>query len=66
MKRVLQPDHVEHVFTKSSDPDYFTFAVVRHPFDRILSAYRDRIVRDGCTWQAKEQVPRLYGKLHLG
>ena len=33
--------------------------VVRHPFDRVLSAYRDRIMNKE-TWQAKNYIPRIY------
>ncbi len=43
---------------------YFSFTVVRHPFDRLLSAFRDRIL-DGCTYQAKQYVPRIFKKLNL-
>ena len=64
MKHQLKPESPAEVETKSKD--YFTFTVVRHPFDRILSAYRDRILSTACTWQAKEQVPKLYAKLGLG
>ena len=39
--------------------EYFTFTVVRHPLDRIVSAYRDRIL-DGCTGQAKRHVPLIF------
>jgi hypothetical protein len=39
--------------------DYFTFTVVRHPLDRILSAFRDRIL-NGCTAQSRQTVPALF------
>ena len=38
---------------------YFTFTTVRHPFDRLISAYRDRIL-DGCTWQSQHFVPQIF------
>ena len=40
------------------ESDYFTFTVVMHPFDRVLSAFRDRIL-GGCTYQAKTHIPRI-------
>jgi Sulfotransferase family len=42
--------------------DFFTFTVVRHPLDRILSAYRERIL-NGCTAQSKYNVPALFVEL---
>ena len=42
--------------------DFFTFTVVRHPLDRILSAFRDRIL-NGCTSQSKYNVPALFVEL---
>ena len=45
----------------SSIPNHFTFTVIRHPFDRLVSAYRDRIL-DGCTGQAKYHVPKIFKK----
>ena len=36
---------------------YFSFIVIRHPFDRLISAYRDRIMR--CTDQSKLYVPKI-------
>ena len=42
--------------------DHFTFTVVRHPLDRILSAYRDRIM-NGCTSQSKYNVPAVFVEL---
>ena len=40
--------------------NHFIFTVVRHPFDRLISAYRDRILK-GCTAQAKYHIPGIFG-----
>ena len=39
--------------------NHFIFTVVRHPFDRLISAYRDRILK-GCTDQAKYHIPGIF------
>ena len=39
--------------------NHFIFTVVRHPFDRLISAYRDRILK-GCTAQAKYHIPGIF------
>ena len=38
--------------------------MVRHPFDRVLSAFRDRILR-GCGHQAKLHIPRIIGSAEV-
>ena len=43
--------------------DYFSFLVVRHPLDRVLSAFRDRIL-DGCTGQSIHTVPKIFLEEH--
>ncbi len=43
---------------------YFAFMVVRHPLERLLSAYRDRIL-NGCSGQAKETIPRIFGMFKM-
>ena len=50
VKWKLAPRHAIDILQS----DYFTFTVVRHPFDRILSAYRDRILR----WYLKSILPQ--------
>ena len=54
MKSKLAPRHTSDILQS----DYFTFTVVRHPFDRVLSAYRDRILK-GCSYQAKTHIPKM-------
>ena len=38
--------------------EYFSFLVVRNPFDRLLSAYRDRILNP-FTAEAKDAIPKI-------
>ena len=54
----MAPKSVQELFEKSYSGNYFTFTVVRHPFDRLVSAYRDRIMK-GCTDQSKYFVPQI-------
>ena len=39
---------------------YYSFIVVRHPLTRLLSAYRDRIVQQPCSFQATEYIEAMY------
>ena len=43
---------------------YYSFLIVRHPFDRVLSAYRDRIANKE-TGQAQHHIPRIYVALKV-
>lgn len=65
MKDALRPSSTVELFSKVDSGHYFVFTSVRHPFDRVLSAFRDRI-DNSCSWQAKDTVPRIFLKLGLG
>ena len=39
--------------------DYFSFFFVRNPFDRLLSAFRDRLINDYKSLQADSVVPNI-------
>ncbi|TRY70203.1 hypothetical protein TCAL_09643 [Tigriopus californicus] len=56
----LGPSSATEVVEKLGSGNYFSFLVVRHPFDRILSAYRDRIVSNPCCAQAIQHVPKIF------
>ncbi len=58
IKYVLQPKSSQSLLEKVHSGDYYTFTVVRHPFVRLLSSYRDRIL-DGCSDQAITEVPKI-------
>ena len=65
MANRLGPSSESALIEAFNSGDYFSFFVSRHPFDRLLSGYRDRIQRDPCTGQAKLVVPQIYQKLKL-
>ena len=43
---------------------YYSFMIVRHPFERALSAYRDRILRKDSS-QAIRHIPRIFSMLKV-
>ena len=43
---------------------YYSFMIVRHPFERALSAYRDRILRKDSS-QAIRHIPRIFSTLKV-
>ena len=43
---------------------YYSFMIVRHPFERVLSAYRDRILRKDSS-QAIRHIPRIFSTLKV-
>ena len=47
------------VFTQILTGTYYSFMVVRHPFDRVLSAYRNRIMNKKAG-QAKKHNPKIF------
>ena len=47
------------VFTQILTGTYYSFMLIRHPFDRVLSAYRNRIM-DKKTGQAKKHNPKIF------
>ena len=56
---------IETLFKKVWTGAYYSIMVVRHPFDRLLSAYRDRIMNKE-TGQAKNHIPRIFVALKVG
>lgn len=60
----MTPSSPAELMRRVDSGSYFAFTVVRHPFDRLLSAFRDRIL-NGCTYQAKTFNPRIFSKLRL-
>ena len=55
----MSPRSIQDLLEHLSLGNYFTFTVVRHPFDRLVSAFRDRILK-GCTAQAKYHIPQIF------
>ena len=47
------------VFTQILTGTYYSFMLVRHPFDRVLSAYRNRIMNKE-TSQATKHNPKIF------
>ena len=42
---------------------FFVFTVVRHPVDRVVSAYRNAIMWDKCGGMALEHVPKMFEEI---
>ncbi|XP_074100920.1 carbohydrate sulfotransferase 11 [Cotesia typhae] len=58
---VLVPESLEEFLNLIDDTDVFKFIAVRHPFDRLVSAYRSRIEDNTRhTSQAWMYVPRIF------
>ena len=55
----MAPSSAQELLETANSGNYFSFTVVRHPFDRLVSAYRDRILH-GCTGQAKHHIPQIF------
>ena len=55
----MAPSSALELLENLNSGNYFSFTVVRHPFDRLVSAYRDRILH-GCTDQAKYYIPQIF------
>ena len=53
------------VFTQILTGTYYSFIVVRHPFDRVLSAYRNRIMNKKAG-QAKKHNPKIFKAFQVG
>ena len=56
----MAPSSSHELLEYVNSGNHFSFTTVRHPFDRLISAYVDRILHDGCTGQAKIHVPKIF------
>ncbi|CAB4065643.1 unnamed protein product [Lepeophtheirus salmonis] len=41
---------------------HYTYLIHRHPYERLISGYLDRIVNNNCSYQAKETYEGVYKK----
>ena len=58
-KQIGEGFDFESVKKYFSDNDYLTFSFVRHPFDRIVSAYKDKAEDEGKVYALKLKLDKI-------